>query len=300
MHHVPVTDQRNQQASLPRGRQLGFAEYGDPHGQPIFYFHGWPGSRLEAKVVDDKARKLELRVIAIDRPGYGISSFTNRESIAEWAKDVSDFADGLRLDRFTVLGVSGGAPYAAACAARIPERLDRVLLVCGLGPVDTPGATEGMVALNRWLLIMARRAPWLGRVFGGFCVRRLQSADSFLPPQIERRLPQCDRDALACREFHDALMKNSHEAFRAGSRAAIWDGCLYVKPWGFRLEEIQIPVRLWHGESDIIVPVAMGRQYAKVIPRCQATFFPNEGHFSLPLNCGGEILDAALGRKSSP
>jgi pimeloyl-ACP methyl ester carboxylesterase len=109
-------------------------------------------------------------------------------------------------------------------------------------------------------------------------------------PQIEAGLPDCDKRSLATPSLRDALTKSSAEAFRSGVKGPVWDGCLYGRPWGFRLEDIRIPVRLWHGEQDIIVPAAMGRRCAASIPACEATFCAGEGHFSLPFNRIAEIM----------
>ena len=155
---MPLLDR---QIRLDDGRVLGVAEFGVADGAPLFYFHGFPGSRVEATLAEPAARELGLRVIAIDRPGFGRSDYLARRTIGDWPDDVAAVAERLGLERFAVVGVSGGGPYAAACAARLAPRLTAVGIVCGLGALDVPGACRGMLRLNRFVFFLSRRLPWL-------------------------------------------------------------------------------------------------------------------------------------------
>lgn len=289
-------DRENQQMRLRDGRMLGYAEYGAPGGKALLYFHGWPGSRFEAGAMQEVCRQLQVRLIAPDRPGLGLSDFFPRRSIVDFCPAVRQLADGLGLGRFAVLGVSGGGPYAAACAATLPEQVSAALLVCSVGPIDAPHATEGMVWVNRWLLGIARRFPRLGECIGSACLRAIwRKGEQPLPKQIEARLPAADRQALFSKELRRALTASSVEALRHGPKAVAADGMLYARPWGFALGEIRAPVFLWHGEADVIVPPPMGHYLARHIPGCRAQFYADDGHFSLPFARCGEILASALG-----
>lgn len=288
----------SQQLQLPDGRRLGFAEYGDPDGAPCFYFHGWPSSRLEARAAHARALSLGVRLIAPDRPGFGLSDFQPGRNIAGWTKDVLVLAGHLEWGTFGVVGVSGGGPYAIACAALIPERLESVVLVCSVGPCDAPGALDGMAPMTRWLLTFARTTPWLAQKSAAMCLRALWGkGHRVIPRQIEESLPPIDKTVLENPELRAALIAGSTEALRCGMEGAAWDGLLLAGPWDFSLEAIRIPVRLWHGEKDIVVPVAMGRHLARLIPSCRAAFYPEDGHFSLPYGRLKEIFQAALKTK---
>jgi pimeloyl-ACP methyl ester carboxylesterase len=288
------TEKLNQQVRLTDGRRLGFAEYGDLEGRPVFYFHGWPSSRLEPRTGQTICADMGVRMIAPDRPGYGLSDFKPRRIILDWVADVSELAEHLTLKDFAVLGVSGGGPYAVACAAKIPERLSVALLVCSVAPADAPDATKGMVALNRCLLSFARTAPWLAQCVAGVCLKFFwRKGDQVIPEQIETRLPPADRRALTNAELRRTLTASSTEAFRGGVQAAAADGLLYARPWGFRLQDIRAPVNLWHGEKDVVVPPTMGRYLAATIPGCRAVFYPEDGHFSLAFERLEEILRSA-------
>lgn len=282
---------------LPDGRQLGFAEFGTPGGAPFFYFHGWPGSRIEARMADGIATRLGVRLIVPDRPGYGLSDFLRHRTMKAWPPDVSALADHLGLGRFSILGISGGGPYAAVCAAMIPDRLTSVSLVCSAGPCDSSEALEGMVPLTRWLLNFARTTPWLAQKSATMCLRAIWGkGEQVIPRQIEDRLPPADKKALENPELRATLIASAKEAMRHGAAAAAWDGLLLAGPWDFSLEQIRIPVQLWHGEQDIIVPPVMARHLAHAIPNCRARFVPEEGHFSLPYGRVEEIVQTALGR----
>jgi pimeloyl-ACP methyl ester carboxylesterase len=285
----------NRQILLRDGRRLGFGEYGDTRGKPVLYFHGWPSSRLEARAMRGIIAEMEVRIIAPDRPGYGLSDFKPERAIVDWTDDVLALTDYLELTGFAVLGISGGGPYAAACAARLSQRLTRALLVCSMGPTDTPEATEGMVPLNRWLLAFARNAPWLAQRAAGFCLRTLWgTGDQVIPEQIESCLPQSDQQTLSDPELRRLLTESSREGLRPGVDGAAWDGFLFSRPWGFDLQRIQMPVHLWHGEKDVVVPASMGHFLANNIPGCVARFYPEDGHFSLPFGRMKEILRTAI------
>jgi len=232
-----------------------------------------------------------LHVIAPDRPGYGLSDFKPERSIADWVSDVRELAERLGWSRFAILGISGGGPYAVACAASLPDSLSKVLLVCSMGPTDRPEATKGMVPVNRWLLAFARTAPWLAQKLAPVCLRTLWgTGDQVIPEQIEACLPTRDREALADLQLRRILTDSSREGLKDGVDGAAWEGFLYSKPWDFDLGRIRVPVHLWHGEQDNVVPASMGHFLAEHIPQCQATFPPEDGHFSLAFNRMREIL----------
>ena len=122
---------------LEDGRKLGYIDIGEKDAKPLFHFHGFPGSRLEATVITElDTENINIRVIAIDRPGMGLSDFQKDRSLLNWPDDVVELADFLGIDKFIVEGNSGGAPYAAACAYKIPERLYSCGIISGLAPYD--------------------------------------------------------------------------------------------------------------------------------------------------------------------
>lgn len=276
---------------LGDGRRLGYAEFGDLGGAPGFYFHGHPGSRLEARFADEAAAAVGVRIIALDRPGYGQSDFQPRRTILDWPRDVAEAADLLGLDRFAVLGASGGGPYALACAHEIPERMTRVGVVSGVGPYDAPGATQGMRRQNRVGFQLGARFPALARLMMWSMARQMRRRPERTLDAIAQAMSSADAEVAHRPEVRQILAADIAEAFRQGGRGAALDVVLLGRPWGFRLDAIQPQVLLWQGEADALVPPAMGRHLAAQIPNCRATFFPGEGHL-LVVGHMAEIVQA--------
>jgi pimeloyl-ACP methyl ester carboxylesterase len=274
---------------LSDGRRLGFAEYGDRWGIPVFYFHGFPGSRLEAQLADRISRDSNVRFIGIDRPGCGLSSFKVARTVVEWTDDVCQLADALKIQRFSILGVSGGGPYAAACAYQIPHRIIVVGIVCGMGPVDVPVLMADMPWIGRQGLRLAGRFPGMAVTLYLLPAIFFRHYPGCMLSLVSGRVASPDKIALQNTALRQVLSDSFREAFRNSLRWPATDGLLYSRPWGFSPADIDITVHLWHGAKDRIVPPEMGRYMARSIPNCRATFFPDEGHFSIILNRIEEI-----------
>ena len=286
-----ATDRTNQQIKLKDGRMLGYAEYGAPEGKPVFYFHGWPGSRLEWLAFDAGgavAAELNARIISVDRPGIGLSDFKRDREILDWPDDVIELADALQLDRFAVMGISGGGPYAAACAFKISGRLTATAIVAGQGPTEAPGVKDGI----GWGLIglsPEERRPMLMGLAHGIDEVMVESG---MKQMYQEGHP--DRVAIDQPGVLTALTNTWREAFRSGIDGVDQDAELFKRPWGFQLQDITAEVHLWHGEPDLTVPVSVGRYVADAIPNCHATFFPDEGHISILRNHIREILNVLV------
>jgi pimeloyl-ACP methyl ester carboxylesterase len=280
--------------TLRDGRRLGLAEYGDPHGRPLLYFHGFPASRLEAALTDEAAARLGIRIIAPDRPGIGLSDFQPGRLIGDWPADVAELADALGLGCFAVLGVSGGGPYALACAAIIPGRLSAVGIVGGLGPLDKVGATRGMSLLSRFFLKLFQRAPAAGRTLFALAARVARHSPERLFALFTANAPAPDQELLARPAIRGIFLASLSEAVRRGSGGGARELYLYTRPWGVDLGQIRATVDLWHGRLDATVPVTVGENLALALPDCRSRFLPEEGHFSLPLKGMDEILRTLL------
>jgi pimeloyl-ACP methyl ester carboxylesterase len=290
----PATSGRT--IKLRDGRSLGFAEYGNREGQPIFHFHGWPSSRLDAQVFAGVAAKFGVRLIGVDRPGMGLSDFQPGRRIQDWPDDVVELADALGIERFGVQGMSGGGPYASVCAHKIPERLAACGIIAGMGPIVL--GTKGMMPTNRLTFFLARWFPRLLRPalwtsLGRFN-RDAEKMEAALG-KVMQAISESDKELMRDPQIKRPLVAACYEAFRRGSRGPAHDGKLNGHPWGFPLKEIALDkVHLWHGEHDVNVPVAMGRGVAKAIPHCQARFYPHDGHFLLTKHHLDEIMTAMI------
>jgi pimeloyl-ACP methyl ester carboxylesterase len=262
---------------LNDGRSLAWAECGDPRGQALFFFHGTPGSRLTAQVLDAEARKHGVRVIAPERPGHGESDSKPGRTLLDWASDVRELADSLALERFAVAGISGGGPYAAICAHALGARVTRAAILSGIGPTDVAGATRGMLAPNRFSLWTARNLPALGLAFWALLARQFRDPERAIG-RMARSLPESDRAILADGAVRALFVADFRAALAHGSAGAFEDFRTFAQPWGFALDAIRVRVRLWHGERDRNCPVAMARHVAGAIPGCEATIAAEEGH----------------------
>jgi pimeloyl-ACP methyl ester carboxylesterase len=263
---------------LGDGRRLGYAQYGRPDGEPFFYFHGHPGSRLEARFAHQAAAEVGLRVIALDRPGYGLSDFQPGRVITDWPADVAEAADRLQIGRFSVAGASGGGPYALACTWRLPGRVVRAAVISGVGPYQVPGITRGMRWQNRIGFTWGSRWPAAARALMRAMQRNMASRPERTIEALARAMSPVDAAVLRRPDVRDVLIADITEAFRQGSQGAALDVVLLGRPWGFSLREIQPEVHLWQGEADTLVPAAMGKYQAAQIPRCHFTLLPGEGH----------------------
>jgi pimeloyl-ACP methyl ester carboxylesterase len=292
-----MTARTDNRITLRDGRSLSYAEYGDSQGKPVLHFHGTPSCRLEGDrpAIDEIAARLGVRLIVPDRPGCGLSDFKPKRTLLDWPDDVVELADALHLDRFAVMGMSGGGPHVAACAYKIPQRLSAVGIVSGASPVDAPGAYDGMDTSDRQLFDMARKTPWLLRPVFWYAARQMRGNPGKTLEDLVAEACESDKATMTRPDVRDVFMKMGLGAFQHGARGAAWDMALLGRPWGFRLEDITTPVHLWHGEADTMCPVGMGRYVAERIPDCHATFYPQDGHVSLIVNHFEELLSALVG-----
>ena len=275
---------------LSDGRSLSFARFGDPSGKPVFYFHGFPGSRLEPQSNHDAFLKAGIQLLALDRPGIGHSTRKNKRKLLDWPDDVVEIAKILKLEKFSILGVSGGGPYALACARAIPGYLNKVTVACGLGPIDAPNATSGMMLSNRVLFRYGKFFPPVLHLSTFLMVRQLSSKPAKGLKKFVEGLPEPDRLVLSKTDAQDFVAASAVEGVRQGSGPLLEEIGIYSRSWGSKLEDLNVPVSLFQGEVDIDVPASMARHQASLIPDCEINLYPNDGHFSLLVNHIDEII----------
>lgn len=282
----------NQRIELKDGRFLGFAEIGDSDGIPLFHFHGFPASRLEAVMLTQMVTEKKIRFISVDRPGIGLSDFKKGRKLMDWPSDIIELADELFIDKFAVEGISGGAPYSIVCAYKIPERLTACGIICGLGPLTNE--IKKLININPATVFIARRMNWIFRLImnrQGQTARNLEKMEVNIKKGL-KELPEPDRIILSDSKLLPLFLREGAEAFRQGGMGASHDAKIYSQPWGFNLEDISpnLKVYLFHGELDSIIPVSVGRVVSKMIPNCKSTFYPNDGHYSIVFNHLDDIL----------
>ncbi|MEW8285092.1 MAG: alpha/beta hydrolase [Candidatus Thiodiazotropha endolucinida] len=283
---------------LPDSRHLAYAEYGDPEGVPAIYLHGFPGSRLEARLFDLPARQHGLRVIAPDRNGLGLSDPKPGRRLIEWAVDVEALADNLKLERFFLIGISGGGPYALACAHKCAERLEGLTLVCPLGPLDQPALLEAMRWPAKINFRSIRDTPWLSNISFRFSVIPLtQLWPQWIYQIMLGMAPPPDVAVLNRPTVRKAITASIREAVRQGADGVLQEMSLYTQPWGFDPAEITIPIQLWHGTADKTVPILHGLTLAERLPECEMHIVDGEGHFSLPIDSMEKIQRQLIGSR---
>lgn len=274
---------------LSDGRVLGYVEYGNPIGQPVFYFQGSPGSRLQAKDFDEMASMQHYRLLSVDRPGMGLSTFNANHSILNWVNDIVELADALEINFFSVVAHSGGASFGLACAYSIPHRVTSVAIVSGLAPTNLP---ESKIGMSRGFIIINS----LMRNIPGFAWLLMKLQQKLLTPNVLKknlkRLPLPEQLIFEDAEHFDSLISSSKEAFRQGVSGPAQEMCLVVNGWGFSLEDIDVPVSIWQGRLDAQVPSSHGEIFRKRLPKAKLRFFEEDSHLSTLYNHTKEIFDS--------
>ena len=272
--------------NLPDGRAVGVASFGAPEGRPVFAFHGMPGSRLMFSTINEAAAQHGVRIIALDRPGYGRTAPHPGATSGDHARDVAKVADLLGIERFAVLGVSGGSPYALACAAVLGARVTAVGLVSAMGPLRARRSLVGMATPNALIYRLARVSPSL---LGAILPRLLRRSLSSLERHVAAGTSPTEAIPAA---FFAIVVRDQREAIRQGGAGVTFDAMNLWRPWGFRLADLRVPVHLWHGEDDELAPTALARRMAAAIPGCVSTFYPGEGHAEPLVRHADEIMSA--------
>jgi pimeloyl-ACP methyl ester carboxylesterase len=280
--------------TLPDRRKLSYAEFGQPDGHPVIYFHGGASSRLEPLIFDELISKSGLRFIAIDRPGIGQSDVQIDRGFSDCPKDVVFLADSLGLDKFSVLGVSSGGGYVFACAAKIPDRLLAAVAVSGAWDMNS---LQDLPMFTRWAYTLSKTFPLLFQYLMELSLRPFQGSSEKLLASFKKQLPAVDYAVMQSPARLQAIRESTIEAMRQSTKNIAFDILMYVHPWDFTAEEIQIPVKLFHGEQDPRVPISMARKVIDRLPTAQLFSYPDEGHLSVGINQCEAIAQALKGDK---
>lgn len=291
---IMTQPRKDNTVQLSDKRRLAYAEYGEPNGSVVFLFHGLPGSRLSWGLIPGNPFPPGLRIIAPDRPGYGQSDPKPHRTVLDWSDDIAELADALEIEKFGVLGVSGGGPGALACAWKMPERLTSVGVVACPAPTNAPNAFEGMSKTNQFFMKLAWQLPWLSNLN----VRLLASIIRRNPARyintMKYKLHDVDKATLARPEIQEMLIADFAEALRVGAQGMVSDmAANHGLPWGFPLDKIESRVLFWFCELDRSIPPAAGRYFSSTVPDCEVTFVPNAGHLWV-LEHLNEVLAALI------
>jgi pimeloyl-ACP methyl ester carboxylesterase len=243
---------------LRDGRALAYAEFGDPDGVPLFFFHGAGNTRLTRHPDDTIVEQLGVRLITVDRPGVGLSDAHPGRTLMDWAGDVAQLADCLCVDTFSVLGWSAGGPFSLACAHCIPGRIQAAGVMSGLPPLcwsDVFGAVSGL---------HGRIATFAGRFTDGrpgLGHTAISTTGTTPPPEVRAANRHRFLDLLQGRDWH-----------------RVSELAMLARSWGFHLQDIEPVVHFWHGAEDRTIPLSMTHRMCRAVPRAVLTVFPGEGH----------------------
>ena len=265
---------------LPDGRRLGYAEYGDPTGTLVLWFHGTPGARRQIPVVGRRAaERLGLRLVCVERPGVGASTDYIYPLLRDMADDIAIVADRLGHERFMVAGLSGGGPYALACAHDLPARVIAVAVLGSVVPtVDDEELAEGLLALTRQWNETLRLVRW---PVGVGLTALVRVATPLARPALEtfaRLLPSGDQRVLHDPEIQSMFIDDLVTGTGRQCRAALNDLILFGRPWGFHLADISVPVFWWHGDADPIIPIDQAYRAASLLQDVEFVVRPGESH----------------------
>ena len=273
---------RNNRARLANGCVLSYSEFGEPSGPLVFYFHGTPGACLEAGLIEEEACQTGVRLIAVDRPGIGTSTYLPNRRILDWPDNVVQLADclGYANSSFGILGLSGGAPYASACALRIPERLTHVAIVSGHTPPNAPGVCRG--SADNAIAFMDNH-PRLGRLGVKIIDRRLNRRPDKVVEKISKDWSASDKQLVLCNpRYYNHLVAMLDDATECGPEGVVTDVRLLGNCWGFRLSSIQgVGVSIWQGGCDRIAHPSMGHYFNQQIAGSELTIDPRAGHVTV-------------------
>ncbi|MER5461849.1 MULTISPECIES: alpha/beta hydrolase [unclassified Streptomyces] len=264
------------------GRDLAVEQRGNPRGRPVFLLHGTPGSRLGPAPRSAVLYRLGVHLITFDRPGYGASDRLPGRRVAHVAADVEAIADELGFGEFAVVGRSGGAPHALACAALIPERAVRTAALVGLAPRDAQGLDwfEGMTESNVREYVNAAAGHHQLTAALEFRTVTIRADPTGSVADMRRGLPESDREIVADAGIRAMLVRNFAEGLRSSADGWIDDVMAFSTDWEFRPEDISAPVLLWHGEDDVFAPVQHTRWLAERIPGAQLVVERGAAHFA--------------------
>jgi pimeloyl-ACP methyl ester carboxylesterase len=268
------------------GRRVAYETWGDPDGLPIVDLHGTPGGRLIRYPDNDRLAETGALVITYDRAGYGLSDRHPGRSVVDCVGDVAAIVDDLGIDRFTVMGGSGGGPHCLAVAARLPERVIRCRCIVGVAPYDTEGLDwlDGMDPENikefGWALEGEARLRTELEREAATMIERAESDPARLLGDFE--LSDADRAALENPIIQRVIRESTPEMFVNGVWGWVDDDLAFLKPWGFEISEIEVPTEVWYGETDVLVPAAHGRWLAANVPGAEVVIQHDEGHMGNP------------------
>lgn len=272
------------------GCVVGVYEYGDPAGAPVMVLHGTPACGAGFAWADEPARARGLRLVAPDRPGVGISSPIDSYTVADYPAQLAALADALNIDRFAVWGYSGGGPYAVACAT-LTDRVTTAAIAAGMGQIGVWAKADDFEKTDRQMLGLSVSRPALARVILGITGRLARMSPKSAVKSFAKQLNESDREIIPTLGTPAEAMALFTGAFLRGARGVVADYAALARPWGVAVERIEIPVAVFHGDADTMVPLRHSEELVARVPTARLTVWPSAGHLGTVAHVG-DVLDA--------
>jgi pimeloyl-ACP methyl ester carboxylesterase len=286
---------------MPDGLDLDLEVSGPDGGEVLVFHHGTPGAATQMRPMRRAAHARGLRLATFSRPGYGSSSRRPGRHVADAAADVSAVLDHLQADRCLVAGWSGGGPHAIATGALLPDRVRGVLSIAGVAPDGLPDLDllAGMGDQNIEEFELARTGEEALRPSLEEQAAEMAHADvDVLLQSMSTLLPEADRRVLST-EVGEDMLASFAEGLRTGVDGWLDDDLAFVRPWGFELDALTVPVCVWQGTDDLMVPVAHGQWLASHVPGATVHLEEGHGHVSLAVGAVDRMLDELVARARS-
>jgi len=269
--------------SVTDGRRISYTEYGDPAGEPVVILHGTPGSSRLGGLFAPAAAEQGVRLLAVDRPGYGDSDPWPTRTLADIGGVVAAVLDDVGVGSAGVVGFSGGGPHALAVAATHGDRVTRVDVISGSTP---PTMGDEPPTMQRLLGMLAASTPrLLGGLFSAQAWIASHVSPVFLSQYTDRAVDTLDDEIV------DLLTAEFVEGVSGSGQAVATEFRLLAQQWGGSLARVDQPIRLWHGEQDTNVPLAGVEQLSQRLPNSDLTTIPEGDHLSTLLDCRERIVD---------
>ncbi len=268
-----------QTLEIGHNRVLGYREWGDPYGEPVFYAHGTPGSSMEGAFFHQQAKNAGLRWIVLDRPGIGNSSLRLDLRLSDYSQDVTHLTDHLGIGRFAVVGWSSGVPHSMACVRKMPDRINYAAAMAGYTNFGE------MRQAKQLLWSVAQRGPKIAEIsplLFRTLMNLLRLAEQYVPTLylqfVETSTTGRDKALLRQPDIRRMFLASQDVAFKQGVEGAVRDLMLQYADWGFSLKSLTLPVDLYQGTEDRFVPWQFACHMAEQIPQTELSLLEGEGH----------------------
>ncbi|MCM3567243.1 alpha/beta fold hydrolase [Neobacillus mesonae] len=269
---------KDQTIVLRDGRKLGYSEYGNAKGKPIFFFHGTPGARNHPAAQIIESAVPFVRLFVVDRPGYGLSDPQKGRTLQDWNLDFSELLEHLNLSSFSIIAPSGGTPYAISISYFMPEKVEKTAILCGVGPVYIPELLEEMGEEEKSSIKAALYQPELLEAF----VAKVKENPVQYVNSLVEKMPKESQQKLTpavINGYTNLAIESSKTPY-----GMIDDGKIFGTPWNIPFEKIKVPIHFWHGDQDVNVPMSHAEYLSSKIPHAGLTRLEGLDHLTTTIH----------------